>query len=161
MSKTNSPSERFAILIATWFGCGYSPVAPGTAGTLGALAIAVPLIYYAGATPLVFFLMAAIGTPPGIWAADVTAKALDRKDPGLVVVDEVLGVWLTLTGATVFNVRSLILAFCLFRIFDIWKPWPARNLESIPGGTGIVVDDLMAGIYGALVLYVAGRLNFY
>jgi phosphatidylglycerophosphatase A len=98
---------------------------------------------------------------PGIWASTIAANVSGRKDPGLVVVDEVIGQWITLSGATVLNWKSWAAAFVLFRVLDIWKPAPARRLESLPGGTGIVMDDVMAGIYGALVLFAAGCFNLY
>jgi len=154
--KTNA-----ARLIATWFGCGYSPVAPGTAGSLAALAIAWLLVHYAGWQPVWFLAPVVVLTGPAIWAAGVTARELRQEDPGLVVVDEVLGQWLTLAGARHLNAPSWIAGFVLFRLFDIWKPPPVRQLEALPGGTGIVADDLMAGIYGALVLFAAGCFNLY
>ena len=152
---------RAANLISTWFGCGYAPLAPGTAGSLAALAIAILLVRYAGRQPLWFAALVVITTAPAIWAADVTARALEQKDPGLVVVDEVLGQWLALAGARSLNVKSWLGAFVLFRLFDIWKPVPVRNLEKLPGGAGIVADDLMAGLYAALVLWAAGCFNLY
>jgi phosphatidylglycerophosphatase A len=78
-----------------------------------------------------------------------------------VVVDEVSGQWLTLAGAVALNWKSWILALILFRIFDIWKPWPVRRLERLPAGRGIMADDIMAGVYGALVLFAAGCFNLY
>jgi phosphatidylglycerophosphatase A len=77
------------------------------------------------------------------------------------VIDEVAGQWITLAGATAWNWKSLLIGFLLFRLFDIWKPAPVRQLERLPDGTGIMADDLMAGVYAAVVLYVAGRLNLY
>lgn len=153
--------SKAARLIATWFGCGYSPVAPGTAGSLVALAIAWPLAHYAGWQPLWFLAPVVILTLPVVWAADVTAIEQKQKDPQIVVVDEVLGQWLTLAGARQLNLESWIAAFVLFRLFDIWKPAPVRQLERLPGGTGIVADDLMAGVYAALVLFAAGCFNLY
>ena len=150
-----------ARLLATWFGCGYSPIAPGTAGSLAALAIAIALHEAAGFPWWAFLLLAAIGTPPAIWSATETARALRLKDPGLVVVDEVLGQWLALAGAHPLNWKSYLAAFALFRLFDIWKPPPVRQLEGLPEGTGIVADDLMAGLYAALVLFLAGWFNLY
>ena len=152
---------RAANLIATWFGSGYAPVAPGTAGSLAALAMAWLLVRYAGWQPRWFVALVALTTPPSIWAAGVTASALHEKDPGLVVVDEVLGQWLALAGARPLNAKSWIGAFLLFRLFDIWKPAPVRNLENLPGGLGIVADDLIAGLYAALVLSLAGCFNLY
>jgi phosphatidylglycerophosphatase A len=78
-----------------------------------------------------------------------------------VVIDEVLGQWLTLAGAKVLNWKSYLAAFLLFRLLDIWKPPPVRQLEGLPGGFGVVADDLAAAVYGALVLYAAGCFNLY
>ncbi len=153
--------KGFAKLLATWFYLGYSPVAPGTAGSLGALIVAWPLVRYHGFQPLWFLGLAVLLLGPAIWAADVTAREAGLKDPGLVVVDEVVGQWITLAGAVHFTWASWLLAFALFRIFDIIKPPPARQLEAVKGGAGIVLDDVMAGIYGALVLYAAGWFNLY
>ncbi len=145
---------RAAELLATWFGCGYSPVGPGTAGALGALIPAWLLSRYAGWPLWVWPLAAVLITLPGIWAAGVTAAQVGKKDPGLVVIDEVAGQWLTLAGAQVFNWKTALAAFLLFRLFDIWKPPPVRQLERLPGGTSIMADDLMAGVYGAAVLWL-------
>lgn len=150
-----------ARLLATWFGCGLSPVAPGTVGSLGAIAVAWPLIHYAGWQTWWFIPLATLMLPLAIWSATVTAQASGRKDPGLIVIDEVVGQWITLGGCQHLNLRAWVLAFCLFRLFDIWKPWPVRQLEALPAGTGIVADDCMAGVYGALVLAAAGWFNFY
>ena len=150
---------RLAILLATWFGCGYSPAAPGTAGSAAGILIAWLLISAAGLSPLFLIPLTAILTPLGIWAADVTARHLGKEDPGLVVIDEVLGQWLTAAAIVHPTWQSYVLAFALFRIFDITKPWPIRKLERLHGGLGIVADDLLAGIYGAVVLFAAGRLN--
>src|SRR4051812_25784822 len=113
-------SVRFARLLATWFGCGLSPYAPGTAGSLGALAVAWPLIHYAGWQTWWFIPLAIIVLPAAIRSATITAESAGRKDPGLVVIDEVVGQWITLGGALHLNWKSWLLAFCLFRIFDIW-----------------------------------------
>ncbi len=153
--------SKAARLIATWFGCGYSPVGPGTAGSLAALVVAWPLVHYAGWRPLWFVAPVLVLTFPAVWAAGVTAVDEQEKDPQIVVVDEVLGQWLTLAGAPHLNLQSWIAAFFLFRLFDIWKPAPVRQLERLPGGTGIVADDLMAGLYAALVLFTAGCFNLY
>ena len=150
-----------ATALATWFGCGFSPKAPGTVGTLGGLAVAVPLSIYAGFTQWHFVVLTALVTPIGIWAANQTIASTGNQDPQTVVIDEVLGVWLTLAGASHFNWQSFTLAFALFRLFDITKPWPVRNLEKLHGGTGVIVDDLGAGVYAAVVMAVAGWFNLY
>jgi len=147
--------------IATWFGCGYAPIAPGTAGSLAAVLIAFALHYWLEAPPYWFAILAVLLLAPGIWAADVYARAVGKKDPGEVVVDEVIGQWITLSGAVTLNWKSWLGAFLLFRLFDIWKPPPVRQLERLPGGTGIVADDVMAGVYGAIVIFVAGLLKLY
>src|SRR5580700_9370719 len=141
-----------ANLIATWFGCGRSPFAPGTVGSAAAVGIAIALQHWCGFGPLHFALLAAILFLPGTWAADVAARAAKLKDPGFVVVDEVIGQWIALAGARALNWKSYLAAFALFRLFDIWKPAPVRQLEQLPEGFGIVIDDAMAGVYGALVL---------
>jgi phosphatidylglycerophosphatase A len=153
--------SRVAALLSTWFGCGYSPFAPGTAGSLAGLAIGVTLHELAGFAWWHFLLLAAVGTAPAIWSATITARTSKLKDPQIVVVDEVLGQWIALAGAHPFNWRSYVAAFALFRLFDIWKPPPVRQLEALPEGTGIVADDLMAGCYAALVLFLAGCFNLY
>jgi phosphatidylglycerophosphatase A len=148
-----------AWLFATWFGCGYSPFGPGTVGSLGALVVAVPLWYFAGFGRLHFLILALALLYPGIRAADTVAKESGGKDPQIVVVDEVLGQWMTLAGALDFSVWTFLVAFGLFRLFDIWKPPPIKLIEQVPGGAGIVLDDMMAGVYAALVLFLVGWFN--
>ena len=152
---------RLALQIATWFGCGYSPAGPGTVGSLAALAIAVVLHEYAGLAGWHFLMLAAVLFVPATWAATVTAQVRKLKDPQIVVVDEVLGQWISLAGATTLNWKSYLAGFALFRLFDIWKPPPVRQLEALPGGLGINLDDVMAGVYAALVLFLAGWFNLY
>ncbi len=146
--------------IATWFGCGLVPKGPGTAGSIGGLGVAYLLTTYAG-WPLWWLIPLAVAfLPLAIWSATVTAETSKTKDPQFVVVDEVVGQWITLGAAGPHpNWKAWILAFLLFRLFDIWKPWPVRQLEALPSGTGIVADDCMAGVYGALVLAAAGWFN--
>jgi len=150
-----------AIALATWFGCGFSPAAPGTAGSLGALLPAVLLAEYAGWRPLHFGALALIFLVPSIWAAGRASRHYGVKDPRQVVIDEVVGQWIAIAGATALNWKSWLAAFLLFRIMDIWKPAPVRQAEAFPGGAGIVADDVVAGLYGALVLFTAGCFNLY
>ena len=154
-------ANRLSRVIATWVGCGYLPVAPGTAGSLAALAIAIALDEWAGLPAWCFAVLAAIGFAPAVWAATETERALRMKDPGIVVVDEVIGQWIAIAGAHPVNWKSYLGAFALFRLFDIWKPPPVRQLEALPEGLGIVADDAMAGVYAALVLFVAGWFHWY
>jgi phosphatidylglycerophosphatase A len=157
--KPGGRVEALAPLIATVLGCGYSPVAPGTAGSLAALAVAVPLHEYAGLSGWHFAALAAVGFAPAVWASTRTARAVGAKDPGIVVVDEVIGQWISLAGASSLNWKTYLAAFVLFRLFDIWKPPPVRQLERLPEGLGIVADDAMAGVYAALVLFLCKWLN--
>ncbi len=151
-------NRRGAWLFATWFGCGYSRFAPGTVGSLAAILIAWPLSRL-GFGSLYFLILSLALLYPAIRAAGIVAVESGKKDPQIVVIDEVLGQWLTLAGALRFDLLTLALAFALFRLFDIWKPPPIRLIEQIPGGAGIVLDDMMAGAYGALVLFLVGWFN--
>jgi phosphatidylglycerophosphatase A len=152
---------KLASLIAGWFGCGYAPVAPGTAGSAAAALIAVLLAGFHHWPPWWFGILALLMLLPAVWASGATAARLKTKDPKFVVVDEVVGQWVAIAGTGVLNWTTCLAAFVLFRVFDIWKPPPVRQLESLPGGYGIVLDDVMAGAYAALVLFLAGCFNLY
>ena len=144
--------NKLALTLATWFGCGYAPKGPGTAGSLGGIVVAVLLAHLAGLAPWRLLILAAAVTPVGIWAASRTALIRNTKDPQIVVIDEVLGQWIALAAVAPMSPFHLAAAFVLFRLFDIFKPWPVRRLEALPGGVGIIADDLMAGVYAAAVL---------
>jgi len=162
MTKSRrTAANKLARVIATWFGCGYAPVAPGTAGSLAALAIAIVLHELAGLPAWQFVVLGAVLFAPAVWASTETARAEETKDPGIVVVDEVIGQWIAIAGAHPLNWKSYLGAFALFRLFDIWKPPPVRQLEALREGLGIVADDAMAGVYAALVLVVAGWFHWY
>lgn len=148
-----SRALRPAWVIATWFGCGLVPKAPGTMGSLGA----IPLYFVVARGGRVGVAVAALAiTAVGIWAASVVARDLGKKDPQIVVVDEVAGMLVTMIPMA--NVspdvswRAIVVGFVLFRLFDVTKPWPARRLEGLPGGWGIVMDDVAAGAFGACVM---------
>jgi phosphatidylglycerophosphatase A len=150
----NSPRKtKSAWALATFFGAGYFPKGPGTAGSVAAILLAW-LLMLAGFSNLSFILLAMALLYPAIRASGIVAVESGRKDPQIVVIDEVLGQWLTLGGALRLNWRSLLIALALFRFFDILKPPPIRLIERIPGGAGIVLDDIMAGVFGAMVLFV-------
>jgi phosphatidylglycerophosphatase A len=151
-------TNKSAWIFATWFGCGLSPVAPGTVGSLAAVLIAWPLSRF-GFGRIHFLILAFALLYPAIGAASRVASLSAHKDPQVVVIDEVLGQWLTLAGALRFDLFTFALAFALFRLFDIWKPPPIRLIERIPGGAGIVLDDMLAGAYAALVLFLVGWFN--
>lgn len=152
--------SALARLIATWFYCGYFPKGPGTAGSIGALIAVLPLALWTVDNRHLFIALPILGLLPAIWAADRMAKDTGSKDPQTVVVDEVIGQWIALAAVPDLSVWYWWLAaFLLFRALDITKPWPVRPLEKIPGGAGIVLDDVGAGIYAALVLVVLGWFN--
>lgn len=143
------PLSHPAAWLATWFGCGLLPAAPGSWGSLAALPLAWLLLWLGGAWALL--AGAGIVFLVGWWASEVYAKALGGKDPREVVVDEVAGQFIALLPAALAPLPFAV-GFLLFRLFDIVKPWPIRRLENLPGGLGIMADDLLAGIYAALVL---------
>ena len=137
-----------ARIVATAFGSGYAPIAPGTAGSAVGLLLFWPLAPFAWpwqllASALVFLI--------GAIAAGRVAKLVGLEDPGLVVIDEVVGQWVTLT-ALPFTPATAAIGFVLFRAMDVVKPWPARDLERVPGGWGIMADDVAAGVWAHLVL---------
>lgn len=140
--------DRVAHVLAVWFGCGHVPIAPGTAGTLGA----IPLYLLLRPHGLWAVAIAAGAlTVVGIWAASRVAARTGLKDPQIVVIDEVAGVLVTLLAAPEGS-RGTLAGFVLFRVFDQLKPWPARQAERLPSGFGIVLDDIAAGVWGAAVL---------
>jgi len=141
-------------VIASGAGAGYSPVAPGTAGSLVA-AVGLWLIPFSSVG--LWAALAAV-VVAGIWASHHVEAVLGRKDPGVIVIDEVAGMMV----AVLLLPRTpgvLLCAFLLFRFFDIWKPFPAREAEALRGGFGVMVDDLIAGVY-ALVLIMGARMLF-
>jgi phosphatidylglycerophosphatase A len=146
--------KRPAVWIGTAFGAGYAPIAPGTAGS--AVGVAVYLLTMHWSLVEQAALMGAV-TGVGIWASGIAAEHFGRKDPSYVVIDEVAGQLVTLfaTGA---GLWGAVAGFLLFRVADIIKPWPARRLEGLPGGLGIVADDIMAAVYANIALQILMRL---
>ena len=147
--RTRSGLDYVALAISTW-GVGYLPLMPGTFGSLVGLGIFLLL----GSLPLQVLAVVLL-TWSGIWAASRTERILRLKDPGKVVVDEVAGQMIALLPLSVLAVKSgtwIMVSFILFRLFDIFKPYPAGKLERLRSGWGIMADDLVAGAYAALVL---------
>ncbi|MCG6921520.1 MAG: phosphatidylglycerophosphatase A [Acidobacteria bacterium] len=139
-----------ARLLATGLGSGHFPVAPGTAGSAVGLLLFWPL----ATLPVVLQVAACVVLfVAGALASTRVANGLGQKDPGLVVVDEIVGMWVTLIGLPFLPVTAS-LGFVLFRAMDVVKPWPARDLERWRGGWGIMADDVAAGIYAHLMLRV-------
>ena len=149
-------TERTALIISTAFGAGYFPGAPGTAGAVVGLPIGWALSFLSPVSSLAFLILF---TFLGFWASGVTEKALSRKDPQIVVIDEVIGMAISMWAIEQTWISAAGLFF-LFRLFDIWKPFPVKNMEDMfKGGTGIVMDDVMAGIY-ANILWRIGSSFF-
>ena len=149
----NPPSSRggssfpwLCLLLATGFNLGRIPYAPGTVGSLGALLVFLPFRNLPWTFHLsVVALLFAVGT----YAANPAALALSAKDPPIVIIDEIVGCWVALLAIPP-RPAPLLCAFALFRLFDIWKPFPAGRAQNLSGGWGIMLDDLVAGVYANL-----------
>jgi phosphatidylglycerophosphatase A len=143
--------RRFIILLATWWGAGFSPLAPGTVGTLAA----IPLFLILSLLPLWLYLCCLLGLALlACWAAGRAETIFGQKDPGAVVIDEVVG-FLVVMIALPPTWPSLLAGFILFRAFDVIKPPPIRFLEqAVKGGYGVVLDDVLAALYAHITLRV-------
>ena len=140
---------NFPRLIASGFGSGFFPVAPGTAGSLVALAIGVPLFWL---SPWLLVAAALAACAGGVWAV----RATDAKgDPGWIVIDEFAGQWIAMLGLGTPTPLGLLAAFALFRLFDIWKPGPVAWADRWHTPAGVVADDAIAGAMAAGVLVAA------
>jgi phosphatidylglycerophosphatase A len=162
------------MLLATGFGAGRIPRVPGTAGSLVGLALfaaaergarwaaARDIAWREPATLTLWYAAIAFALAlAGVWAAAGAARRLGTHDPQVVVIDEISGQWLACApllagagGAMTSGWAGLLVAFLLFRIFDIWKPPPVRRAERLPGGWGVMADDWLAGMYAAILLWV-------
>lgn len=174
-SPAAAKKPHLSLFIATACGLGYLPKAPGTFGSLAGVAISALSMWrwVSVRTPphsiprehiarlalgfLLYQLVLAVAIAlAGFWVADRVAAYRQEKDPQFVVIDEVSGQQLALAlGFGWVNWKYLLLGFILFRAFDIWKPFPARQAESLPGGWGIMADDWVAAVYAALGLWIA------
>jgi phosphatidylglycerophosphatase A len=141
--------DRLGVFIATCGYVGYAPVAPGTFGSVVGLVL-FWAVRSSGSTLAEIALIAAIGGL-GVWSGSVAERHFHGVDPGHVVVDEVFGMLVTLALVPL-SVTGAVVGFLVFRILDIVKPWPARRLERLHGGLGIMADDGMAAVYGNLVM---------
>ena len=148
--QDENATKWWAIAIATFFGAGYGKPGPGTWGSVAALilwaAFAFTLHPSTLTLSLALTLCVVVATALGIPAATIVERQSGRTDPGFVVIDEVIGQWIALFGSPA-DWRHGLIALVLFRLFDITKPFPVRRLERLPGGWGIVFDDVAAGLY--------------
>lgn len=149
--------RKFILFVATGAGSGYAPIAPGTAGSAVGVLLYIAVAWGLGVSAVGLVLGTLGITVLGIWAAGRAEGLLGRKDDGRITIDEVAGMWLALLFLPL-RVDVLVAGFFLFRLFDIWKPPPARAAESLGGGLGVMADDLVAGLYGNAVGQVLWRL---
>jgi phosphatidylglycerophosphatase A len=144
----------FVLAIATGAGSGYAPMASGTVGSVVGLAIWLALL---GLPPLAYAAAVVAISVLGIWAAGRASEIFRRHDDGRITIDEVAGMLVSLAWLPA-RPEVAALAFVLFRAFDIWKPWPASAAERLPGGLGVMADDLVAGVYANLGGQIVWRL---
>jgi phosphatidylglycerophosphatase A len=166
-ARLGLPQRHPAVLIATGFGLGLLPFAPGTWGSLAALAVGWSIRTLFGVPGLSLAFLGMLGG--GWWAAGTVSKASGLRDPAAIVVDEIAGQWLVLLGLVLLgpvplaapnDIVAWVLAFLLFRLFDIWKPWPVRWADSrLAGGFGIMLDDLLAAGYAVAALWALLRIG--
>jgi phosphatidylglycerophosphatase A len=151
--------RKLVLFIATGGGSGYAPIAPGTAGSAVGVVLWALCIQGPGLSPGAYLAILAGLSVVAIWAAGEAEKIFQKRDDGRITVDEIAGQLLALALLPA-GWGMALAAFLLFRLFDIWKPWPARLAERLPGGLGVVADDLMAGLYANLAGQLLWRVLF-
>lgn len=144
-------------LLATFFGLGHAPIASGTFGTAGAVVLVLGLGWLLPGSPPWLFLPVALGLAAlfflaGLPAARWAEQQYRRKDPGQFVLDEVIGYLIAVAWVSAPGLKAAILAFFVFRVADILKPWPGNRFEALPHGWGIILDDVVAGVYTLVVM---------
>jgi len=151
---TASRSRSLIVFLASGFGSGFFPIAPGTVGTL----VAMGLYSFLSRLPSFLFLITSIAFVfLSVWIADRAERRLKEKDPSCVVIDEIAGYFITMTLVP-WSWANAWMGFLFFRLFDIVKPFPIRRIDrTVPGGCGIVLDDVLAGVYANIVLQVIMR----
>lgn len=155
--KKGGPADRIALILSSWFWVGTMPVASGTFGTLAAVAPVVAISLF-GAIPSALFLVMLVAV--AIWSSDVTRRRLNREDPPEVVIDEAAGFSLSVFLLPV-SFSGVFLGFIFFRMFDILKPFPIGLIDrKVKGGFGIVLDDVIAGIFANICVRVILTLFF-
>ncbi len=141
--------RRVGLFVATCGYLGYVPIAPGTFGSAAGLAVFY-VVRHAESAGVEVAVIAALFTV-GVWAGTVAERHFGATDPAPIVVDEVVGMLVTLALLPV-NVTGALVGFVVFRILDVLKPWPSARLEALPGGLGVMADDGMAAIYGNILM---------
>lgn len=172
-TRLDSAPGRLGVRLATAFGLGYLPWAPGTVGSLAAVALFALPLYALDETLFQFFYLFVLAwlVPAALWSTEYALRQWTTPDPQVIVIDEVAGQWLAYAGAVLAPLlgwpagagwKSLLAGFILFRGFDVLKPFPIRRSERLGGAAGVVVDDLLAGAYaaaGVLLLTWGGWLK--
>jgi phosphatidylglycerophosphatase A len=162
--------DRIAYAIAIGAGAGLSPFAPGTCGAIEGVVVYLVAAYFATGVvtlthteSLVFLVVLNIVVfAVGVWASGRACEITGLKDPQRVVIDEVSGQLIALAPAALSPaVVPVIAAFALFRLFDIFKPYPIRKLESLPGGLGVMADDALAGVYAGALVWIGSLLHLF
>jgi phosphatidylglycerophosphatase A len=152
--------NRFAYALATGLGAGFVPIAPGTLGALEGVAIYVAIHALTAGQSTSLVTLAIINIvlfALGVWASNRTCEKTGIKDPGIIVIDEVSGQLISLMPLALLPSLSIVgvaIGFVLFRLFDIFKPYPIRKLERLPGGLGVMADDALAGAYAAILVWM-------
>ena len=147
--------DRLIKFIATGFGVGYLPKAPGTAGSV--LGIGLWWLITATRPAFIGWCLFPIAILLAVWSAGEAAKLFGQPDPGCVVIDEIVAMPIALAG--IHPVWwQIVVGFAAFRLFDIWKPFPIHQSQQLPGGWGIVVDDLLAGVYAFVLTALIVRV---
>lgn len=148
-----------ATWIATWGGCGLIRPGPGTWGTLGGLPFGIFILMFGGVPALVASIIILFAI--GLWSAKHFEQMIREKDSGMIVIDEVVGIWIAMIPC-ILTPLSIGLAFLLFRIFDIWKPWPISYLDKkFRGAAGVMIDDVVAGLFTAIILIGARYVGIF
>ena len=147
--------NRFFLLLATGFGVGYSPIAPGTLGTL----LAIPVYHFLSNISSPIYEITLIGFFfLSVWVSENAEIFFGKEDDRRIVIDEMMGFLITMLWVPK-TILFVILGFFLFRFFDILKPFPIRHLEKrLKGGFGVVLDDVLAGVYANVILQIIGRI---
>ena len=143
--------SRLAVAFASFGYVGFAPVAPGTVGSAAAIPLFL-LLRWAG-SPWLEIAVCGVLVVAGAWSARLAERALGVEDPGPVVIDEVVGMLVSLLFLPG-TWPVIVAAFIAFRVFDVVKPWPAGRLEDVPGGWGVMADDVMAGVYANLTIQI-------
>lgn len=158
-------SDRVGYALATGMGAGFVPIAPGTVGALEGVAIylAIHALHLQQVSSLIVLaIINVVLFAAGVWASNRTCEITGLEDPRSIVIDEVSGQLIALTPLVIlpsFSIRAVVIGFLLFRLLDIFKPYPIRKLERLHGGLGVMADDTLAGLYAAVLVWLCAHFQ--